>query len=52
MNSQQQLVELGHHSGVVLAQRAASVDQDPQDRELLVVDDWTQAGHPGADQRD
>ena len=28
----------------------ASVDQEPQHRELLVVDHWTQPAHPGADQ--
>jgi hypothetical protein len=36
---------------VVLAEGAATVDEQAQDRELLVVDDWPQPGHPGADQR-
>ena len=49
---QQQLVQLGDHPGVVLAQGAAPVDQDPQHRQLLVVDHRPQPGHPGADQRD
>ena len=49
---QQQVVDLGHLAGVVITQRAAPVDQDPQHRELLVVDDRTQAAHPGANQRD
>jgi hypothetical protein len=46
---QQQVVQLGHHPGVVLTQRAAPVDQDPQHRQLLVVDDRPQAAGPGAD---
>ena len=33
---EQQLMQLAHHPGVVLTQRAALVDQDTQDRELLV----------------
>ena len=37
---------------MVLAQRSASVDQHPQDRELLVVDHRSQPRHPGPDQRD
>jgi hypothetical protein len=45
-------VQLGDHPGVVLAQGTAPVDQDPQHRELLVVDHRTQTGHPGADQGD
>ena len=49
---EQQLVQLGDHPGVVLTQRPAPVDQDPQHRELLVVDDRTQPGHPGPDQGD
>jgi len=44
-------MQLGHHPGVVLTQRPASVDQDPQDRELFVVDHRTKPGHPGPDQR-
>jgi hypothetical protein len=48
----QQLVQLGDHPGVVLAQRAASVDQDPQHRELLVVDHRPQSSHASADQGD
>jgi hypothetical protein len=47
---QQELVELGGHPGVVLAERPAPVDQDPQDRELLIVDDRPQPRHSGADQ--
>ena len=49
---QQQLVQLGDHPGVVLTERAAAVDQDPQHGELFVVDHRPQPGHPGADQRD
>ena len=45
-------MQLGDHPGVVLTQGPAAVDQDPQHRELLVVDHRTQPGHPGADQRD
>jgi hypothetical protein len=45
------VVELGHHPGVVLAERSAPVGQDAQHPELLVVDDWMQPGHPSADQR-
>lgn len=37
---------------MVLTQGAAPVDQDPQHRQLLVVDHRTQTGHPGADQGD
>jgi hypothetical protein len=50
--SQQQLVQLEHHPGVILTPSATSVDQNPQHREPLVVDYGTQAGHAGADQRD
>jgi hypothetical protein len=46
------VVQLTDHPGVVLGQRSAPIDQHPQHRELLVVDDRAQAGHPGADQRD
>lgn len=35
---QQQLVQLGGFAGVLLTQRPAPVDQEPQHRELLVVD--------------
>ncbi len=49
---QQQPMQLGDHPGVVLAEGAATVDQQPQHRQLLVVDDRAQPGHPGADQRD
>jgi hypothetical protein len=49
---EEQLVQLGHHPGVVLTERAATVDQDPQQGEPLVIDHWTQPGHAGADQRD
>ena len=45
-------MHLGDHPGVVLAQRAAPVDQHSQHRELLVVDYRAQPGHPGADQGD
>jgi hypothetical protein len=48
---EQQLVQLGDHPGVVFAQRAAAVGQDPQHRELLVNDHPAQAGHPGRGQR-
>jgi hypothetical protein len=37
---------------VVLTQRTAPVDQNPQDRELLIVDYRPQPGRPGPDQRD
>lgn len=47
---EQQLVELGGHPGVVLAEGSSPVDQDPQDGELLVVDDRPQSRHPGSDQ--
>jgi hypothetical protein len=46
------VVQLRHHPGVVLPERPAPVGQHPQDGELLVVDDRSQAGHPGADQGD
>jgi hypothetical protein len=36
---QEQVMDLADHPGVVLTQGSAPVDQDPQDRELLVVDD-------------
>lgn len=49
---EQQVVQLRHYAGVVLAEDAAPVGQDPQDGELLVVDDRSQAGHAGADQSD
>ena len=49
---QQQLVQLGDHAGVVLAQGPPPVSQDPQHRELLVIDDRAQASHPGGGQRD
>jgi hypothetical protein len=47
---QQQVVDLGHLAGVLVTEGAAPVDQDPQDGKLLVIDDGSQAGHPGADQ--
>ena len=52
MSSSSKLVQLSDHPGVVLAQRATAVDQDPEHGELLVVDHRTQAGHPGPDQGD
>ena len=45
-------MQLRDHAGVVLPERSAPVGQDPQDGELLVIDDRSQAGHPGADQCD
>ena len=45
---QQQLVELGDHAGVVLAQGPTSVDHDSQHGQLLVIDDGTQPRHPSA----
>jgi hypothetical protein len=42
--------QLGDHAGVVLTKGPAAVDQDPQDRELLVVDHRSKTRHPGADQ--
>ena len=44
-------MELGDHPGVVLAQGAAPVDQDPQHRKLFVVDHRPQSAHPGPHQR-
>ena len=44
------MMQLGDHPGVVLTEGAAPVDQDPQQRELLVVDHRPQPGHPGPDQ--
>src|SRR4051794_21137615 len=44
-------MQLGDHARVVLAEGAATVDEQAQDRELLVVDNRPQPGHPGADQR-
>ncbi len=41
----------GTPCGCALTERSAPVDQDPQHRELLVVDDRAKAGHPGTDQR-
>ncbi len=46
------MVQLGDHPGVVLTERPAPVSQDAQNWELLVVDDRSQAGHPGAHERD
>ena len=45
-------MQLGHHPGVVLTERLASVDQDPQHRQLLIVHDRPQPGHPGAHECD
>lgn len=45
-------MQLGHHPGVVLAEGAATVDQNPQQGRLLIVDQRAQPGHAGADQRD
>jgi hypothetical protein len=36
---EEQVVSLGHLASVLVAEGAAPVDQDPQDGELLVVDD-------------
>ena len=44
-------MQLGDHPGVVITEGAAAVDQDPQHRELLIVNDRPQPTHPGADQR-
>jgi len=49
---EQQVVQLRDHAGVVFAERAAPVGQHAQHRELLVIDDRSQAGHAGADERD
>ncbi len=49
---EQQVVDLQHLAGVLVAEGAAPVDQHPQHSELLVVDDGPQPGHPGADQSD
>ena len=49
---QQDPVQLADLAGVLLADRAAPVDQQLQHLELLVGDDRAQPGHPGADQRD
>ena len=46
------MVQLADHPGVVLAQGPASVGQDPQHRQLGLVEDRAQAGHAGADQGD
>jgi hypothetical protein len=40
---QQQLVQVADHTGVVLTQGPAPVDQDPNG-ELLVIDHWSQPG--------
>ena len=48
---QEQMVQLGDHPGVVLTQGPTAVDQHPKHRELLVVHDRSQAGHPGPDRR-
>ena len=45
-------MQLRDHPGVVLAERAPPVGQDPQDDELLVVDDRAQTGHTRADEGD
>jgi hypothetical protein len=45
-------MQLGDHPGVVFTQRPASVHQDPQHRDLLVVNHRPQTNHPGGDQRD
>ena len=48
---EQQVVHLRHLAGALLAQRPPTVDQDPQHRQLLVIDDGSQSAHPGADER-
>ena len=48
----QQLVQLGDHTGVILTERPAAVDQDPQQCEPLIVDHRSKTGQPGADQGD
>ena len=52
MSPGQQLVQLGDHPGVIFAQRPAAAGQAPQHRELLVIGDLAQAGHPGSGQGD
>lgn len=49
---QQQVMQLRDHPGVVLAQGPATVGQDPEHRELLVVHDGPQPGHPDPYERD
>ena len=48
----QQLVQLADHPAVVLAQGPAPVRQHPQYRQLGVIGDPAQPGHPGGGQRD
>jgi hypothetical protein len=45
-------VQLRDHPGVVLAQRVSTVNQNPQHRQLLIVDHRPQPTHPGAEHRD
>ncbi|HEY5358041.1 MAG TPA: hypothetical protein VIJ82_10240 [Streptosporangiaceae bacterium] len=47
-----QPVQLADHAGVVLAQGSPPVSQDPQHRELLVIDGRAQPLHAGRGQRD
>ena len=49
---QQQLVQLGNHPRVVLAQRPAPVDQHAQHGQLFIIDHRSQPAQPGADQCD
>jgi hypothetical protein len=49
---QQELVDLRHLAGVLVPERATTVDQQPQHGELFVVDHRSQPAHPGADQGD
>jgi hypothetical protein len=39
-------VQLGDHPGVVLTGGSAAVDQDPQQRKLLIVDHRSKTCHP------
>jgi hypothetical protein len=49
---EQQLVQLGGLAGVLLTERAAAVDQDPQHLQLFVGHHRSQPGHPGPDECD
>ena len=49
---EQQLMKLTHHPGVLLTEAPTPVDQQPQQLELLVIDDSPKTAHAHADQGD
>jgi hypothetical protein len=45
-------MQLGDHAGVILTQGPPPVGEDPQHRELLVIDNKLQPAHAGGGQGD